>query len=331
MQWYEVTKTIKGRKYRYRQRTYRVGGKVKTESHYLGPAGPVMSGTVNVASLDAAEAGAIAIGNRSQSEPGEVAEAHSAPSLVVDDFMHYRSDVSVPALFKEAQQVDELMRQQGVNTTNLKPIKVERDWKVWRRERANCYVVYGTYEGQRTAFKREFRRALAERWIGAIKEQHPERYQRLCEMIAVDLSWFSSGAKPQWLALLSDLWHQRRRGHREAVEMAAEMLQRGCVETQAKYYHKDGETEAAETRAWKKFERLKRPASRQHQFVEWKRLKGISTTAGEKHLQAMWVRSYLFGERPVLSRKEKRKAKPAKKRRVKQRRYRRRRYPRWSR
>jgi Nucleotidyl transferase AbiEii toxin, Type IV TA system len=35
--WYFVTKTINGRRYRYRQRTWREGGKVRTENHYLGP------------------------------------------------------------------------------------------------------------------------------------------------------------------------------------------------------------------------------------------------------------------------------------------------------
>lgn len=36
--WYIVTKTIKGRPYLYRQRTWRDGAHVRTESHYLGPA-----------------------------------------------------------------------------------------------------------------------------------------------------------------------------------------------------------------------------------------------------------------------------------------------------
>ena len=36
---YHVIKTIKGHRYLYKQRTFRVGGKVCTESHYLGPAG----------------------------------------------------------------------------------------------------------------------------------------------------------------------------------------------------------------------------------------------------------------------------------------------------
>ncbi len=34
---YIVTKTIKGRQYRYQQRSYREGGRVRTESIYLGP------------------------------------------------------------------------------------------------------------------------------------------------------------------------------------------------------------------------------------------------------------------------------------------------------
>jgi hypothetical protein len=34
---YIVVKTIKGRQYRYQQRSYRQGGKVRTEAIYLGP------------------------------------------------------------------------------------------------------------------------------------------------------------------------------------------------------------------------------------------------------------------------------------------------------
>jgi hypothetical protein len=38
MEWYRVVKTIRGRRYIYLQRTRREGGKVKTESKYVGPA-----------------------------------------------------------------------------------------------------------------------------------------------------------------------------------------------------------------------------------------------------------------------------------------------------
>jgi hypothetical protein len=39
MDWYVVIKTIKGRRYRYRQKTWREHGRVRTRSEYTGPAG----------------------------------------------------------------------------------------------------------------------------------------------------------------------------------------------------------------------------------------------------------------------------------------------------
>ena len=63
MGWYTVTKRIKGIAYLYRQRTYREGGKVKTESHYLGRAdGGGRAGTVIVKSDDTDEAKSVPIG-----------------------------------------------------------------------------------------------------------------------------------------------------------------------------------------------------------------------------------------------------------------------------
>ncbi len=38
MDWYLVTKTINGHRYRYRQKTWREGGRVRTKSEYIGPA-----------------------------------------------------------------------------------------------------------------------------------------------------------------------------------------------------------------------------------------------------------------------------------------------------
>jgi hypothetical protein len=42
---YIVIKTIKGRQYRYEQTSYRVGKKVRTKSHYLGPIGRMVRST----------------------------------------------------------------------------------------------------------------------------------------------------------------------------------------------------------------------------------------------------------------------------------------------
>jgi Zincin-like metallopeptidase len=44
MDWYVVIKTINGRRYRYRQKTWRENGRIRTRSEYIGPAdGPVNS------------------------------------------------------------------------------------------------------------------------------------------------------------------------------------------------------------------------------------------------------------------------------------------------
>lgn len=40
MGWYRVEKVVQGRRYVYLQRSYREGGKVRTESRYLGPVSP---------------------------------------------------------------------------------------------------------------------------------------------------------------------------------------------------------------------------------------------------------------------------------------------------
>lgn len=44
MEWYRVIKTIKGHQYAYEQRTWREGGRVRTENRYLGPVGDGGSG-----------------------------------------------------------------------------------------------------------------------------------------------------------------------------------------------------------------------------------------------------------------------------------------------
>src|SRR5438128_2414384 len=45
MDWYIVIKTINGRRYRYRQKTWREGGRVRTRSEYIGLAGDEANGS----------------------------------------------------------------------------------------------------------------------------------------------------------------------------------------------------------------------------------------------------------------------------------------------
>ena len=117
--------------------------------------------------------------------------------------------------------------------------------------------------------------------------------------------------------------------------MLAEMIQRGAVETQAKYYVESGATEAVSERAWQRFRKLKQPAARQRHFVECQRLETISKELGQRHGEAIWVRAFVFDVRPLLPdaaiKSAKTKQRKKKSTTKKTHRYRRRRYPRWSR
>ena len=52
MPWYTVRKRIKGKLYLYRQRSWREGGKVRTQSKYIGPAGDSSPDAVNPTSTE---------------------------------------------------------------------------------------------------------------------------------------------------------------------------------------------------------------------------------------------------------------------------------------
>ncbi|MCP4074304.1 MAG: hypothetical protein GY742_21650 [Hyphomicrobiales bacterium] len=84
MAWYTVVKTIKKQQYLYRQRTFRVGGKVRTESKYIGVVSSGASdGVVSVTSYDEIEAQAISIkDNATTSHPDAVMIGDEVRTLV---------------------------------------------------------------------------------------------------------------------------------------------------------------------------------------------------------------------------------------------------------
>ena len=85
MGWNEVIKTIKGKQFRYLQRTTRVGTKFKTESKYLGPVvdTPLVPGREDNWSLEKAEKYAERM--RGHTVPGQEAqEARDAVDLEKD-------------------------------------------------------------------------------------------------------------------------------------------------------------------------------------------------------------------------------------------------------
>jgi hypothetical protein len=195
MGWYTVTKTIKGRKYTYRQRTWREGGKVRTQSVYLGPANDVTvatgglavqseSVTMEIQRLDGEEVASLPIQDNSVPPP--------EPDLPQPTF-HCRADVarqnvSAQALRKEEERVIKMMEAMGIDCCKLKPVVVAFAGGVKRRRSwiTGKYIVTLPRPGwlrkrpsRRNSFKAAYREALAERWLDALKKSDKRTYRRL--------------------------------------------------------------------------------------------------------------------------------------------------------
>ncbi len=302
MTWYNVVKTINGNKYIYQQRTYRYGGKMRTENKYVGPVGGGRraGAVVNLTSFDESEAQNIVIKDKCDLPPPR----SSTPQI--HQYIRNRSDVSERALIKDEQYAYEKMVERGLTTTNLKPIHVQQGRAISREEKENGYYVYAGY-GQRTLFKREYRKALAERWIDAIRNQDPDCYSSLCMWVNFETSFAALASTKSWFAFFVDWWHGRKRGHDQAVEMLGEMIQHGQEKTYEKYAKAARKAEMAAIREWKKFNRLVRPKARKRQYKKCLKVEAKSKLLGAKHGQALWVRMHVFHERPVVARRSRKK------------------------
>lgn len=293
MPWYHVVKTINGRKYHYRQRTYRAGGRVRTESRYVGAIDE--SGRAAVLTLmteDSDEAEIVTIDDRRQSEVPLVASLH------IDKLINHRTDISSWALYRESEAVDELMTDQGLTLIDLKPVRVRQGREVASHQTSMGYIVHAPTAGKRTLIKRLFRQVLASRWLDALKDQDPDRYATLCGWLAPHQPWLMSGVRPAWLGLVLDWWQQRRRGHHVASEMAAEMIQRGPKATMARYFKAARKAERELERLERRLVELVQPAARHRQHTRVVKARTRFRKLVARHEQAMWVRIYLFKDHP---------------------------------
>lgn len=186
MAWYTVTKKVKGRAYLYRQRSFRVGGKVRTESVYLGPADGGGGGGGQSAATDEAQASAVAaepVITTTQEKAWEDTEPYLQPTfgMLADDAAKF--DLSVTALMKEEARTRDQMEKHGLELRRLSAIHVAITPGLVRYRREGKYCVGGPAKGNRTAIKREFRHALADRWLQAVEDCDPVLYNSLrCEM-----------------------------------------------------------------------------------------------------------------------------------------------------
>ncbi len=177
MGWYTVTKKVKGRPYLYRQRSFREGGKVRTQRIYLGPGSGFSAGGGGGAYAPEAE------GNEREPPVITTTAAHFHDHLQIHDEVFTRKDISIPALVREEKRVREKMSAQGLPTDELPAVRVTLGGKLDRYRRKQEFCVTASKTGQRTAFKREYRRALADRWLREVELRDPVQYNAIrCSM-----------------------------------------------------------------------------------------------------------------------------------------------------
>jgi hypothetical protein len=109
MDWYIVIKTINGRRYYYRQKTRREGGRVRTRSEYIGPAG---------------DAGLVGVGGPSPGPPGPTKQdVDGATELLQGETAanwghHWARDRREASLVKKDARVERMLRGLDVKWTH---------------------------------------------------------------------------------------------------------------------------------------------------------------------------------------------------------------------
>ena len=222
MKWYTVTKSIKGRPYLYRQRTYRQGGKVRTESRYIGPVvdEAAIASVIDVVSLDEEQPQTVAVKRKLSPQP---------TSLRIQKQVRHRSDLSEPALWAEEDHACQLMRDQGIDTRALRPVRLWAGKTVRFERKKDGYYVYGPLSGRRTSYKRAFRAAMGLRWLDELETQYPHRYDALRFFVSSEMKWLSGVLATQspWYAFLINWFTGREPWKEEAADVVGEMIQHG--------------------------------------------------------------------------------------------------------
>ena len=215
MGWYTVKKKIKGNVYLYRQRTYRESGKVRTESHYIGPE----SSDFNQERVDGIER-SIAEARRKRDEVEEYdvclefeieKTSVGAVNTTEDEQVEDRNSVNrsgkkstdekllSPVIFGEGLEDYNIskkgiegearkMRQQLINLhishDHWQIIRVKRGGDISHTKTAEGYILLlpkEKPEGREYAIpaRRHMRHALAAQYIDLLQEHRPS----LCEQI----------------------------------------------------------------------------------------------------------------------------------------------------
>ena len=339
MGWYTVTKRIKGNPYLYRQRTWREGGKVRTERHYIGVGGDASrgSGTGSRGGSSREDAGNDAKEDpRGRDDAGttELKEAVPAPEKPVQTLRIrpgvWQTNISTQALLEEERQITKRMAAMGIDVTNIDPVIVATSGSVRRRRSliTGRYIVTAPRRGgNRTQFKQEYRRALADRWIREVRKNDPFAYEHLrTEMDAgyretkhaLTRYLLNTNARGKWtLTTTNDVDETDARGgsgktsNRRSsgwwitlrflvgiatpVNLSAEVMQRGYKATVSKYRGEGGRVNLMVDREWRAYKRMTLMdalrGKKRAQLRKIRRLhaREIALSATERKLEALGV------------------------------------------
>lgn len=203
------------------------------------------------------------------------------------------------ALVKEEEVVRSIMERRGLDTNELKPVRVRIGKTVGWQELKDSYTVNTTKRGHRILTKREYRTALGMRWLNVMRDQDPKQYAFLQHHVDYEYRWMSA-ALPQVHPIVRfvNWWRDRAPWKMEVGAMAGEMIQHGSRETYQRYYKDAIAAEKAASKAWRKFKQLKQPKARRRQYRLSQELYCRSKIASGRHGVAMFTRLGLYGERP---------------------------------
>jgi len=104
---YMVVRTIKGRQYRYLQRSYRAGKKVKTVSEYLGPVGAILRAP-----------------RRFAKAVGELIEANRTTEPMIDEEAMLRDVTAKEAA--HARMIERFEEETGLKMPARNPVPIEK-------------------------------------------------------------------------------------------------------------------------------------------------------------------------------------------------------------
>lgn len=228
MAWYFVTKRIGGRAYRYKQRTYREGGKVRTQCEYVGPISDSAGGVQLSAQMDEVEVDDIIIGNpferaaqkeefnfgnpfednsKAQEKTKRKAKGKAKgktkfkkPQQSALSFSGAGSrqkfskrNISATALSAEYERVGSFIENLGIEKSSFPKFKIKEGGRIgWHKRKSDFVVSIGaSKDGQgRNQFKQAYRTGLAKAMLDAIRQEKPFLYDSL--RTTLDRSYFNT-------------------------------------------------------------------------------------------------------------------------------------------